>query len=993
MCPDDFGSLVVGGRVGENTWNSRLTEKLREIGYASADFELLFPTLRGIRKPDVTLDSVRGLVVISAKLGERKEVDAIVSAQEYQALLTATGRVADVFAITYPKSRDEGFILRVLANQIHSSVSWKFNTIENAAEKIREVTEEMGEFERDQEPIVTSAIRVLRQGVYDFTFALSSMKSSNFESIFGGKEFFSDVLGYGHSTTHTENILRTAAAYLFVNQIMFYEILSHEIPKEYPPILDSDFTQPSNLKAKYFDKVLEKDYKPIYVFDIANNLTGTRVGDSTAKIIRSIRALFPRSLNHDILGKIFHNLIPLDFRKRVAAYFTNSNAGDLLARLAIDGPDEKVMDPACGSGTLLVSSYKRKLKLSGGVNSEKIHKQYVENDLTGIDVMAFSAHLAAVNLALQAPLYNTDNIRIAIFDSTNLKPGSIIYSARETFKDAFKVRKIEDFDQTIPTDDSGMKSVRGAINLGSGEGNTIGFKSVDVVIMNPPFTSCDNLPAPYKEVLKNRFSTNKSHSSCIVGKVSFQAHFLLLADRFINEGGKIACVIPTTTFTGKHFGRLNKFILTRYTIRCIVTGLGRSAFSDNTSLSEILLVMEKKVPKADHNFILVGTKNSPTEWTDMNVESIYSTIMDTISKQTPLETDGCVTKLCSQKDMVLKKSTLSSYITELERGSHVAIRTINLSLKKSKPITNFKKLLTSGHLTISQYPQMETGKGWPYYGFSALSISRTSDRMAKSTDVLLLNRSTRTSLEVQNRRTKQDFSIPLNFVSPSIRRLSEIKTIDVSNDTDFVIHEDYSSLENIYNSVYNQNDVQTLKKRLVEWKIKVDKCKARMVFARRIDLAASGTRHLALLNDKPMFVIANCWGLTCKDDSHYPIITLWLNSTLILLELLSERSKTRGSFGQIDKIQLESFSMPDLSSIDKNLVDEAQDIFQKISKLDFPSIVNQLETNFSGRTLIDDFVLKTVGISDDEARAKLIVEIQKIALDQLNSMIHAMKQD
>ena len=55
------------------------------------------------------------------------------------------------------------------------------------------------------------------------------------------------------------------------------------------------------------------------------------------------------------LGKVFHNLIPLGLRKMVGAYFTNSQAGDLLALLAIRSKDAKVIDPACGSGTLLVS--------------------------------------------------------------------------------------------------------------------------------------------------------------------------------------------------------------------------------------------------------------------------------------------------------------------------------------------------------------------------------------------------------------------------------------------------------------------------------------------------------------------------------------------------------------------------------------------------------------------------------------------------------------
>ncbi len=47
----------------------------------------------------------------------------------------------------------------------------------------------------------------------------------------------------------------------------------------------------------------------------------------------------------------------------MAAYYTNVQAGEILATLAINEPEVKVLDPACGSGTLLVSSYQRKKHL------------------------------------------------------------------------------------------------------------------------------------------------------------------------------------------------------------------------------------------------------------------------------------------------------------------------------------------------------------------------------------------------------------------------------------------------------------------------------------------------------------------------------------------------------------------------------------------------------------------------------------------------------
>ena len=50
------------GKIGENTWNSRLTAEMKSRNMKTADFELLFPTFRGFKKPDVAFQVARWLV-------------------------------------------------------------------------------------------------------------------------------------------------------------------------------------------------------------------------------------------------------------------------------------------------------------------------------------------------------------------------------------------------------------------------------------------------------------------------------------------------------------------------------------------------------------------------------------------------------------------------------------------------------------------------------------------------------------------------------------------------------------------------------------------------------------------------------------------------------------------------------------------------------------------------------------------------------------------
>ena len=161
-----YSPLIPQGKAGENTWNARLADKLRQIGYESADFEIHFPILKGRpRKPDVAFTN-GGTHIISGKMGANKEFDAFSTAQEYQQLIGGTTNLGEVFAIVYPASRKESFILHLLANAKHERRVWRVDQFDEVAEIIHEVVEERVEsLKHPIEPLDASVVRLLRQGV------------------------------------------------------------------------------------------------------------------------------------------------------------------------------------------------------------------------------------------------------------------------------------------------------------------------------------------------------------------------------------------------------------------------------------------------------------------------------------------------------------------------------------------------------------------------------------------------------------------------------------------------------------------------------------------------------------------------------------------------------------------------------------------------------------------------------------------------------------
>jgi hypothetical protein len=259
--------------------------------------------------------------------------------------------------------------------------------------------------------------------------------------------------------------------------------------------------------------------------------------------------------------------------------------------LAIDKPEAKVMDLAVGSGTLLVAAYRRKRellqKVKGTIELED-HKRFLEQDLTGIDIMPFAAHLAVVHLSLQALLYETERVRVAVWDSTELKPGQTIPAIWSELKAAYRRPTLDMFAKGELSEEAYV--TKGALTLEGVGGERIPLEHADLIIMNPPFTRYQRLPADYKFVLAKRLS---EYQELLHGQMGYYGYFITLADRFLKVDGKLALVLPATVLRVKSTLGMRKLLVRNYHLQHILTTWGRSAFSEGVRFREILLVAKK----------------------------------------------------------------------------------------------------------------------------------------------------------------------------------------------------------------------------------------------------------------------------------------------------------------------------------------------------------------------------------------------------------------
>jgi len=586
------------GRPTEMSLRDLLIEELKRRGVVVIP-EVSFRTVDGRRlMPDLVLKNGAEYVV-ETKLGaETKLLDAMVQLYEYSKhVVEAKGAFAVLFPSELRRPWPTDVIMSIardakteiscigIFKDLRPSQPFKGNLFEVADWIAGHVL---------RTPVVEAdtgfAIRVLRDAVDYVTASIKQLQSEELEDIFGGKSVFENVLQYEEGKYPLEE-MRKAATYLLINQLLFYHVLTR-VDASFPVIDEDKIKYPADLQA-YFEPVLRRDYSSVFGFDVASRLPDSAV-DAVRKTVITVKALAPEKIRHDLLGKVFHELIPFEIRKAVAAFYTNNEAAEILAQLAIDRADAKVMDLACGSGTLLVAAYRRKrellLKEKGGFALED-HKRFLEQDLTGVDIMPFAAHMAVVHLSLQALAagHETEKVRIAVWDSTELNPRQTIPAISRELKVAYKRPTLELFMEGKPLEEKAYIE-KGAITLEGIGGEQIPLRQVDLVVMNPPFTRTERLPETYKEELRTRF---KEYRNLIWGRVGLHLFFVFLADKFAKVGGRVALVLPATVLRIKSMKGARNLWTENYHMEYIISTLERAAFSEAAQFREILLVAKK----------------------------------------------------------------------------------------------------------------------------------------------------------------------------------------------------------------------------------------------------------------------------------------------------------------------------------------------------------------------------------------------------------------
>ncbi len=345
--------------------------------------------------------------------------------------------------------------------------------------------------------------------------------------------------------------------------------------------------------------ILAKDYRP--VFQLACEALYAPVltpqWNTTARIVARagvVAATSAAAAGHDLLGRIFHRL--LDTARYDGSYYTSVSAATLLAMLGFpdtgalpeDLANLKVIDPACGTGTLLMAVAERIRELRGSARRDAESYVLIEDVLWGLDVNATACHMAATTLGLLSPSTAFDRMNIARL------PLGVEVKNRKRYA---RIGSLELLENAATGQFRFGEESYGA-QVETKRALTLQPNTFHMVIMNPPYTRDslrhDQFSKAEEKLLKAREKTitdkRAGHGS------SAGSMFMDLGEHLADMGsGVLAFVYPLAGVAAPSNQDARKLLAEWFHVDWVVASFDpqRTNFSENTSISEALIVCRR----------------------------------------------------------------------------------------------------------------------------------------------------------------------------------------------------------------------------------------------------------------------------------------------------------------------------------------------------------------------------------------------------------------
>lgn len=619
---------------------------------------------------------------------------------------------------------------------------------------------------------------------------------------------------------------------------------------------------------------------------------------------------------YDFIGRLYHKLLLDTTGKFYATFFTSIPASVVLSYLLVNYERSynfgnlstlknlKILDPACGSGTLLLGVYQAIrdciLELK---QISSFHKIMLEKVLYGFDVLNYATHLTLLSLILQNP-----NVLIERSNIYTLKYG---------------IEDNEVYLGSLDIIDKVLFKQMGTVNkLNAIENETIDIdrEMFDFIVMNPPFSRSakPNLKHGFvknREIKQRMDKKEKTLREKLglkgTGPAGLAALFVILGLELLKKGGRLGLILPRSCLAGSSWSKIRESLLKNCNLLCIVSNfhsapshLGGWNWSENTDLAEVILIAEKiretnrylseKRGDKDRGILIINFTKRPSNQVVAKM-SVFKAL-DSIPDKFIEDDNGTYSEV------------------KVETFSHAYIYKIREETFRLLP--NFQVPCVFANPLINRF------------------ILR---------------------ILIENSKSERKFLVPLS------RLIEKDSGIDISQVKRlFEMTESITPYHIIWGQKGSMNTLEIPDSVIGYGKAK-DSSKARELYQKYSStLLLSERPHLSndpvicFASKKPVLCTA-MWELKPKKPNFQTLLTLWFNSTIGLLLYLSVAVNSQKDIFKLKKKHFDCLYVINPDLLDQEDFEKLDDLFDKLSTKTFLKLREETWSAGSPRTTIDGF--------------------------------------
>ncbi|MEM2186806.1 MAG: N-6 DNA methylase [Thermofilaceae archaeon] len=363
------------------------------------------------------------------------------------------------------------------------------------------------------------------------------------------EEFASEV-GYRPDASQ----LAREMAYIFMNKIVFYKVLERHYGelggRRLRYIGAPDARSYLETLQRYFARAVEitGNFEPVFFTGIYDQIVlpdDPMVLEEVDSFIEDMDRYKLEELSSDVVGFVYEELIPAEERHALGQFYTPPAIAELIVKWAVRSPEDKVLDPGCGSGTFLVKAYKRLLELKGYKEpDEKVHREIL-SQLYGFDINPFPLHLTALNLASRYIKAPSADVNTVLTDFFRVRAGQVVFTPYVVRTPAGERRR----EMVIP--------------------------KFDAVVANPPYTRWTEIPEGIRRAIRDAIGNllTKYNLTAQVQRgvePGVYIHFVMHSLSMLKEGGRLGMIISDSWLQTDYGINFGNFLLDHFKIKAII---------------------------------------------------------------------------------------------------------------------------------------------------------------------------------------------------------------------------------------------------------------------------------------------------------------------------------------------------------------------------------------------------------------------------------------